>query len=56
MKNVYCEMFLPKTIKISLSFFKLLPIMSRMVFIVFFYFNADFMCFDFPGSAEAYVK
>ena len=29
--------------------------MSRMVFGIFVYFNADFVSFDFPGSAETYV-
>ena len=41
------KMLILKPIKISLLF-KLLSIMSRMVFGIFVQFNAEFMCFDFP--------
>jgi len=41
-------MFIPKTIKISSSFSKLLTIMSWTVLAFFVHFNADFTYFDFP--------
>jgi len=42
------DMFVPKTIKISLFFSKFLLVMSRMVFGVYCsFFNADFIYFNF---------